>query len=157
MGYAPAPKPRRPSLVTTAPAALASLAISVGVILLFLANLLIAVGAPAGATGRERFLQFLSPADLAVGAALALAVALVVLHGREAAEPGAAAVPSIASIGLIAGIVAAAVAAAALFRGITELTIPHQHAAVKLGELVDSIAAIVVAGAAAVWGLYKKK
>jgi hypothetical protein len=139
-------------LATIPPSMLASLAISVGVAVLFIANLLIALGQPAGTPGNIRLLQFLSPGDVAVGAIMILAVALVAL------TPLADGVPSVARKGtaeirLIAGVVAATVAAAALIRAVVVLTVSHQHAAVKLGNMLDALAALVVAAAAAYWAL----
>ncbi len=87
-GYAP-PRRRRSgtAMVTAAPAVAASLAISLAVGLLFLANLFIALGAQNGTPGRDRLLQFLSPGDLAVAAIMVLAVALGGMAPAGAVQP----------------------------------------------------------------------
>jgi hypothetical protein len=159
-GYGPGyrqPRVRRtgPGLATVAPALFASLVISIGVVVLFLGNLFIALGAPHGAAGRDRFLQFLSPADLATAAALVLAVALVVLQRQMPTEAPVVGPRGgrVRTIALVAGGVAAFVALAALVRGIVFLTVPHQPGAVKLGELIAELAVVAVASAAAWWAL----
>ncbi len=53
--------------------------------------------------------------------------------------------------------VAALVAVAALLRGIVDLTVPHQHGAIKVGNLIDALAAVLVAAMAAAWGLRPKR
>jgi hypothetical protein len=129
---------------------LASLAISVGVVVLFIANLLIALGQPRGTRGNIRLLQFLSTGDVAVGGIMILAVALVALIPLADGVPSAAR-KGTAEIRLIAGVVAVTVAAAALIRAIVVLTVSHQHVAMKLGNMVDALAALVVAAGAAYW------
>jgi hypothetical protein len=138
-----------------APALFASLVISVGILVLFLANLLIALGAPKGTPGRDRFLQFLSPADLAAAAALVLAVALVALQRRLPGDGASIGPPAgrVRTIALIAGAVGAVVALAALLRGIVFLTLPHQPGAAKVGYFIAHLVVVAVAGAAAAWGL----
>jgi hypothetical protein len=157
--------PRRRSLselADTPPQLVASLAISVGVVVLFVANLFIALGQPTGTAGNVRMLQFLSAADLAVGAILILAVALVVLAPPPALAPveptiqgpaaaGSAALPD--KFRLVVGFVSVAVAAAGLVRAIVVLTIAHQRGVVKLGNMIDALAAVAVAAAAAYWAL----
>ena len=149
--------PAAPGLLTAAPALAASMAITIGVVVLFLADLFIALGAGTGTPGRDRLLEFLSPADLAVGVAMVVAVALVWLHRQRAAvDAGSAGAPLGAQSGtvaMMAGLVAAAVAAAALLRGIVDLTVPHQHGAIKVGNFIDALAAALVAAAAALWAM----
>ena len=151
------PQPSAPSLLTAAPALAASMAITIGVAVLFLADLFIALGAATGTPGRDRLLEFLSPADLAVGVAMIVAVALVWLHRqRSAVDAGTVAGPPGAQAGMVAmlaGAVAALVGAAALLRGIVDLTVPHQHGAIKVGHFIDALAAALVAAAAALWAL----
>lgn len=153
-----------PNLAATPPQLLASLAISVGVVVLFIANLFVALGQASGTAGNVRLLQFLSPSDVAVGAIMIVAVALVVLLPSDPpaallpSDPPASATPTLApaTVRMTAGIVAAFVTAAAFVRAITVLTVSHQHAAVKLGNLIDALAAIAVAGIGALWGLRTK-
>jgi hypothetical protein len=159
-GYGPGyrqPRVRRtgPGLATVAPALFASLIISIGVVVLFFGNLFIALGAPHGTPGRDRFLQFLAPADLASAAALVLAVALVVLQRQLPADAPVMGSRGgrVRTIALLAGGVAAFVALAALVRGIVFLTIPHQPGAVKLGDFIAELGVMAVAGAAAWWAL----
>jgi hypothetical protein len=138
-----------------APALLASLMISVGLIVLFLGNLFIALGAPRGTSGRDRLLQFLSAGDLAAAAALVLAVALVVW---QRSRPDAAPVAGLGGgrprmVSLLAGAVAVVVALAALLRGFVLLTVPHTPGAVKVGDLIAQLAIVIIAGAAAWWSL----
>ncbi|HSS10296.1 MAG TPA: hypothetical protein VLL25_10445 [Acidimicrobiales bacterium] len=143
-------------VVAGSPALIASFAISVGVIVLFVANLFIAFGAPSGTSGRVKLLEFLSPADVSVAAAMILAVALVALHqqrrtpGDEPAKHRAAA----HGIALVAGIVAAVVTVAAIVRAIVSLTITEKGV-LKAGNFIDGIAAALVAAAAALWGLHR--
>ncbi len=154
------PRARRsgPSFAAIAPALFASALISIGVLVLFLGNLFIALGAPRGTSGRDRLLQFLLPTDLATAAALVLAVALVVLQRQM--PVGAPVVGSrggrVRSIALLAGGVAIFLAAAALVRGIVFLTVPHTPGAVKLGDFIGELAAVIVAGAAAWWALRQR-
>ena len=146
---------RLPNLATAPPQLLASLAISVGVVAVFIAYLFVALGQPTGTRGNSRLLEFLSPADVAVAGVMIVAVALVVLLSTGGAEPtagrGKALAP--ATVRMTAGIVSAFVAVAALIRAITALTISQQSAAVKIGNVIDALAAILVAGVAALWGL----
>jgi hypothetical protein len=137
-----------PDLGAVAPPLLASLALSAGVVLLFFANLLIAIGDTVGTPGNIRLLQFLTPADVAVGAIMILAVALVALV--PAAVAASPAVPP-AVVRLTAGAVAAFVALAAFVRAITVLTVGHQHGAIKVGNMFDALAAVLVAGVGALW------
>jgi hypothetical protein len=161
-----APHPSGRSVLAAIPLPMvASVVLSTGVVLLFLANLLIAIGEPTGTPGNVRILQFLSPADVAVGAILVLAVALVALFSpHEPPEPHEH--PESASTGskllgpadvrMIAGVVAATVAAAALVRAIISLTVAHQGVAIKFGNLVDGLAAVLVALVAALWAATPK-
>ncbi|MDQ6616520.1 MAG: hypothetical protein M3083_17705 [Actinomycetota bacterium] len=139
-----------------APSLMASAAISLGIVVLFLGNLFVALGAPAGTAGRDRLLQFLAPADLAAAAALVLAVALVALH-RQISGPAAAVVGPrggrVHSIALVAGAVAAVVALGALVRGFVLLTVPHTPGAVKMGNFIGHVAVVLVASAAGAWAL----
>ena len=153
----PASTPRaKVNLAAIPPQLLVSAALSVGVVLLFLSNLLIALGEPVGTAGNVRLLQFLSPADLAVGAVLIVAVALVALL-PPADESKAASSPLEAEDArLLAGFVAVAVAAAAVVRAIVVLTIAGEHAALRLGNMVDGLAALLVAAVAAYWALASK-
>ncbi len=142
-------------LTAIPPQLLVSAVISVGVILLFLANLLSALGQPTGTAGNVRLLQFLSPADLGVGAVLIVAVALVVLLPQSEPAP-ASSVLGPEDVRLMAGFVAIAVAAAAFVRAIVVLTIAGDQVVLKLGNMVDALAAVVVAAAAAFWALQSK-
>lgn len=136
------------------PSLVCSAAISAGIILLFLANLLVALGEGSGTPGNVRLLQFLSPADVAVAALLVLAVALVVLGPTaKSSEP---AFLGAEDVRLMAGFVAVAVGAAAFVRAIVVLTIAHEHAVLKLGNMVDALAAVLVAAAAALWAMATK-
>jgi hypothetical protein len=154
------------NLAAVAPALLASMAISIAVVLLFIANLFAALGQPAGTPGNERLLQFLSPADVAVAAVITLAIVLVGLAPRAPASPEASTVPigpAVAPGGLTpslvrmsAGVVAAVVAVAALIRAITALTISHQPGGIKFGNLLDALAAALVAAVAGWWALRTK-
>jgi hypothetical protein len=150
-------RPRRtgPSFITVAPALFASLAISIGVVVLFLGNLFVALGAPNGTAGRDRLLQFLAPAELATAAALVLAVALVVLQRQRGGEAPIVEARGgrVRTIALVAGGVAAVVAFAAVLRGFVYLTVPHLTGAVKVGFFINHLAVAVIAGAAAVWSL----
>lgn len=148
---------KRPRLdwKTYPPSLLCSAAISAGIILLFLANLLVALGEVSGTPGNVRLLQFLSPADVAVAALLVVAVALVVL-GPRAEKSSAPAFLGAEDVRLMAGFVAVAVAAAAFVRAIVVLTIAHEHAVLKLGNMVDALAAVLVAAAAAFWAMATK-
>ncbi|MDQ1391328.1 MAG: hypothetical protein QOF30_305 [Acidimicrobiaceae bacterium] len=152
-------------LADTPPHLVASLAISAGVAALFVANLFIALGLPTGTAGNVRLLQFLSAADVAVGAVLVLAVALIALAPPPplaAIEPtipgpataGAAARPD--TFRLVAGFVSVAVAAGGLVRAIVVLTIADQRGAVKVGNMIDALAAVAVAAVAAYWALRPK-
>jgi hypothetical protein len=132
---------------------LASLAIGAGVIAVFIADLLIAVGEPTGTPGNVRLLQFLAPGDLAVAAIMILAVALVALASQVPGSDAAPPPPSPAVVRLSAGAVAAFVALAALVRAITVLTIGHTRGAIKIGNLFDALAAMLVAAVAAFWAL----
>jgi hypothetical protein len=159
-GYGPGyrqPRVRRtgPGLATVAPALFASLIISIGVVVLFIGNLFVALGAPHGTAGRDRFLQFLAPADVAVAAAMVLAVALVVLQRQMPADSPVVGARGgrVRSIALVAGGVAAFVALAAVVRGFMILTVPHQPGAVKFGELVAALAVAAIAASAAWWAL----
>ena len=153
-GYQPAPVRRRaPGWASTAPALLASLMISVGVIVLFFGNLFIALGAPRGTSGRDRLLQFLAAGDLGAAAALVLAVALVVWQ-RSRPEGASVAGPRggrLRTVALLAGAVAGVVALAALLRGFVLLTVPHTPGAVKVGDLIAHLGIVIIAGAAAWW------
>jgi hypothetical protein len=156
---APAAPARPPLLATLAvvpPSLVASLAISVGVVVLFVANLFIALGEPSGTRGNIRLLDFLSPADLAVGAIMVVAVALLALVPLADGAP-ASALKGVAEARLVAGVVAVTVGVAALVRAIVVLTIAHQHVAVKLGNMIDALAALLVALAAAYWALRPKR
>jgi hypothetical protein len=125
------------------------------VVVLFLANFLVALGQPTGTPGNERMLQFLSPADVAVAAILIVAVALVVLAPPPATlEEGSILTP--ANVRSLAGFISGAVAAAAFVRAIVALTISHERAVLKLGTLVDALAAVLVAAAGAYWALRPK-
>jgi hypothetical protein len=157
-GAAPPPEPRQrslPALATVAPQVIASLAISVGVVVLFLADFLIALGQPTGTPGNERMAQFLAPADLVVAAVMVVAVALVALVAPPDEGP---ATPALAATNVraVAGFVAAALAVAAFLRAIVVLTIAHQRAVLKLGSMIEALAALVVAAAAAYWALKPK-
>jgi hypothetical protein len=135
---------------------IASLAISIGVIVLFVANLFVALGAPSGTAGKVKLLEFLSPADVSVAAATILAVALVALHQLRPTrrdEPVRVRAPAHA-VALIAGIVGAIVAVAAVVRAIVSLTIVEKGA-LKAGNFIDGMAAALVAAAAAFWGLHR--
>jgi hypothetical protein len=138
-----------------APALVASVAISIGVVVLFLGNLFVALGAPSGTAGRDRLLQFLAPAELATAAALVLAVALVVLQRSRGGEAPVVEARGgrVRTIALVAGAVAAVVAVAAVLRGFVYLTVPHLTGAVKIGYFINHLAVAVIAGAAAVWSL----
>jgi len=161
---APAPAgPPRPSgrsfLAAIPLPVVASAVLSAGVVLLFVANLLIAIGEPTGTPGNVRILQFLSPADVAVGAILVLAVALALLPPREpleSASPPGSKLLGPADVRMMAGVVAATVAAAALVRAIISLTVAHQRVAIKLGNLVDGLAAVLVALVATLWAASPK-
>lgn len=150
------------NLAAAPPALLASLAISAAVILLFLANLFVAIGLETGTRGRTRFLQFLAPADAVVAVGLVVAVALCALH-RPAADDGSAGVRQggpvlrAGSFAKVAGIMAAAVSVAALVRGIVDLTIPHQRAAIRIGNLIEALAVALIAAVAALWGLRRPR
>jgi hypothetical protein len=137
------------------PARLASLAISAAVVVLFLANFLIALGEPAGTAGNVRMLQFLAPAEVAVAAILIVAVALVVLLPTSD-PPGTPSLLSGATVRAIAGFVSGAVAAAAFVRAIVALTIAHERVLLKLGTLVDALAAVMLAAVGAYWALKPK-
>jgi hypothetical protein len=138
-----------------APALFASVAISLGIVVLFLGNLFVALGAPSGTAGRDRLLQFLAPAELATAAALVLAVALVVLQRARGGEAPIVEARGgrVRTIALVAGGVAAVVAFAAVLRGFVYLTVPHLTGAVKIGYFINHLAVAVIAGAAAVWSL----
>ncbi len=143
-----------------APALIASLAISVGVVILFFDNFLIALGQPTGTPGNERMLQFLAPANVTVAAILILAVALVALTRPPAPSgDGSSPAPSMlapTNVRTVAGFVAGALAAAAFVRAIVALTIAHQRVILKLGTMVDALAAVLVAAVAAYWALRPK-
>jgi len=149
-----------PSVAATPSPLLASLAISVGVVVLFVANLFVALGDPAGTPGNVRLLQFLTPADLAVAAIMIVAVALVAMAPTRAVAPASPTVP-IASgappelapttVRAIAGVVAVLVVVGAFVRAITVLTISHQHGAIKVGNMFDALAAVLVAAVAVFW------
>jgi hypothetical protein len=140
------------------------LTISVGVVVLFFANLMMALGAPAGTRGNVRLLQFLSPADLAVGVFLMVAIALSVLPSdvaqtgprpRDASTPPRS-TPNLfhpSEVRLVAGVVSVSVAVAALLRAIVVLTVSNEHVVLKLGSMIDGLAAVLVASAAAMWAL----
>jgi hypothetical protein len=138
------------------PALLASAGISLAVLVLFIATLLQAVGLPSGTGGRIRLLQFLSPADLAVGTAMIVAVGLVELYRQQLArqaEPAPADQPLDAgSVMAIASVVAAALTVAAVVRAIVELTVSGRSGSLRTGNFLDAIAGALVAAAAAWWG-----
>jgi type IV secretory pathway VirB2 component (pilin) len=143
------------AVVAGSPALIASLAISIGVVIVFVANLFIALGAPSGTSGKLKLLQFLSPSDVAVAAAMILAVALVALHqqrptGRDEPAHRAAA----HAIALVAGTVGALVALAAIVRAIVSLTV-SEKGFLKAGGFVDGLGSALVAAAAALWGLHR--
>jgi type IV secretory pathway VirB2 component (pilin) len=134
---------------------IASLAISVGVVIVFVANLFIALGAPGGTSGKVQLLQFLSPSDVAVAAAMVLAVALVALHQQRPAGPDEPAHRAAAHfIALVAGVVGALVALAAVVRAIVSLTV-SEKGFLKAGGFVDGMGSALVAAAAALWGLHR--
>jgi hypothetical protein len=143
------------------PQLLASLAISAGIVLLFVADLFAALGLETGTSGRSRLLQLLAPADLAVAFGLVVAVALASLYRAPADEPPAGGsrptgpVLRPASFAMVAGITAAVVALTALVRGIVELTVPNQRPALRIGNVVEVLAVALIAAAAAFWGLRK--
>jgi heme/copper-type cytochrome/quinol oxidase subunit 2 len=121
---------------------------------MFVASLLQGLGLGKGVPGKNKLLQFLAPADLAVAAALILAVALVVFSARKAeASNGASAAPPTSGAQNLAALVAGVVAVLAIVRAITDLTVAHQTGAYKFGGFVDGLAAALVAAAAARWGL----
>jgi hypothetical protein len=149
-----------PSLAAAPSPLLASLALSVGVVVLFVANLFIALGEPAGTPGNLRLLQFLAPADLAVAGLMIVAVALVSMVTTAAVAPASPTVPiaggappelAPTTVGTTAAMVAAVVGAGALIRAITVLTISHQHGAIKVGNMFDALAAVLVAAVAVLW------
>jgi hypothetical protein len=144
-------RPAPPNLLETAPAVVVSLAVSVGVIVLWLAALIVALG-EKGLDGKDRFLQFLSPGSLDVSLAMVVAVALVVLHHQRpsARTFGRSQAPNAL---LVATVLAGAVGLASLVRGIVELTIANQAGLVKLGRFVDGLAGVPVAVATVLWGL----
>jgi hypothetical protein len=129
----------------------ASLAISVAVVVVWVAAIIIAFGAQ-GVTGRARVLQFLSPGQVNPAVALVVAVLLVVLHRqREGGPPGER--TDTATALLVAVIVAAAIGVASLVRGIVELTVVRRRTAVNIGHCTDALAAVPIAAAAVLWGL----
>jgi hypothetical protein len=145
---AAAPQVRRPPPFSqVASPVLASLALSAAVVVLFLADLFVALGEPPGTPGNLRLLQFLAPADVAVAAILVVAVALVALRPDSSPASGLAAASARSTAGGVAGFVALG----AFVRAITVLTIGHQHAAVKIGNLFDALAALLVALVAIYW------
>jgi hypothetical protein len=156
-GYRQPARARRtgPNWMMVAPALFASAALSIGVIVLFLGNLFIALGAPRGTSGRDRLLQFLAPADLATAVALAVAVALVVLQRHMPSDSPVVGSRGgrVRSVALLAGVMAAVVALGALLRGIVYLTVPNQPGAVKIGDFIVELAVVLVAGAVAAWAL----
>jgi hypothetical protein len=121
---------------------------------MFVASLLQGLGLGKGVPGKNKLLQFLAPADLAVAAALILAVALVVFSARRAGETtnGTTAAAPTSGAQNLAAMVAGAVAVLAIVRAITDLTVAHQTGAYKFGGFVDGLAAALVAAAAAMWG-----
>jgi membrane-associated phospholipid phosphatase len=137
-----------------APQVLASLVLTASAVVLFLANFLIALGEPTGTPGNERMLQFLAPADGSVAAILIVAVALVALFPSPGTAPASRPAPS--SVRSLAGFVAGALAAAAFVRAIVVLTIAHQRVVLKLGSMVEALAAAMVAAVAAYWALKPK-
>jgi hypothetical protein len=143
-----APQARRPPPFSqVASPVLASLALSAGVVVLFVADLFVALGEPTGTPANLRLLQFLAPTDVAVAAILVVAVALVALRPDSSPVPA----PAVVSARSTAGAVAGFVALGAFVRAITVLTIGHQHAAVKIGNLLDALAALLVALVAISW------
>jgi hypothetical protein len=141
-------------VVVGSAALIASLAISVGVVVVFVANLFIALGAPSGTSGKVKLLQFLSPADIAVAAATILAVALVALHQQARRDDPVHRRAPAHRIALLAGTVGALVAVAAIVRAIVSLTLT-ERGALKAGTFIDGIASALVAAAAAFWGLHR--
>ncbi len=138
-----------------APQVLASLVITAAVLVLFLANFLIALGQPTGTPGNVRMLRFLAPADVAVGAILIVAVALVALvPSPDRTPPASPLAPSNARS--LAGFVAAALAGAAFVRAVVVLTVAHERVVLKLGSMVEALAAVLVAAVAAYWALKPK-
>jgi hypothetical protein len=148
---APTVPAARPNLLETAPMVAGSLAISLGVVVLWLAALIVGIG-ERGLSGRERLLQVLSPGNLAVAVAMLLAVLLVVLHRRREADSAAGRSPVEMAL-LVAIVLAAAVGVAGLLRGIVELTVAHERILAKFGRFVDGLSPIPVAAAAVLWGL----
>jgi hypothetical protein len=116
-------------------------------VVLFVADLFIALGQATGTPGNLRLLQFLAPTDVAVAAILVVAVALVALQGDASTAPGAPARSARSAAGGVAGFVALG----AFVRAITVLTIGHQHGAVKIGNMIDALAALLVALVATYW------
>ena len=153
---APSPMSREAAVVVAgSPALIASLAISIGIIIVFVANLFVALGAPGGTSGKLKLLQFLSPSDVAVAAVTILAVALVALHQQRPAGPDEPAHRAAAhAIALLAGVVGALVALAAIVRAIVSLTLTEKGF-LKAGSFVDGIGSALVAAAAAFWGLHR--
>ena len=143
-------------MVAGSPALIASLAISVGVVIVFVANLFIALGAPGGTSGKVKLLQFLSPSDVAVAAAMILAVALVALHQQRptALDESTHARAAAHATALLAGVVGALVAVAAIVRAIVSLTV-SEKGSLKAGSFIDGIGSALVAAAAALWGLHR--
>jgi len=155
-----APSRRSLDLKAVPPHLLASAAISLGVIVLFFSTLLIALGEPAGTAANIRLLEFLSPADLAVGALLVLAVALTTLTPAAKGSAGSPVVKAqpvkAEELRLLAGFVAVAVTAAALVRALFVLSISNEHVVLKLGNMIDGLAGVAVAAVAAFWALITK-
>jgi hypothetical protein len=144
-----------------APILLASAGISIAVLILFVATLLQAIGLPSGTGGKIRLLQFLSPADLAVGTAMIVAVGLVELFRVQMARRGGSSsgasqqadLIQASNVMAIAAIVAAALSVAAVVRAIVELTVSGRSGSLRTGNFLDAIAGALVAAAAAWWGL----
>ncbi len=136
-------------LLRTAPLTVASLAISLAVVVSWLAAFLLAIGT-GGLNGRERWIQFFSPGDVPFAIAMVVAVLLAATQRQRASEAEAA--PAATAL-LVAVIIAGAIGVAALLGGIVELTVANQRAVAKLGQLIDGLAPIPIVAAAMMWGL----
>jgi uncharacterized membrane protein len=79
-------------------------------------------------------------------------VALVALRSDASPAPGGAAASARSTAGGVAGFVALG----AFVRAITVLTIGHQHAAVKIGNMIDALAALLVALVATYWAFRER-
>jgi hypothetical protein len=149
------PRPAQPSPLETAPAVVVSLAISLGVIVLWLAALVVALGVRRVA-GKDRLLEFLSPGSLSVAVAMVVAVVLVAMHQQRPAGSGRGRSPAPSAL-MVAIVLAGAVGVASLLRGIIEMTIAHQRVVVNLGHFLDGLAAVPVAAATVLWGLRARR